>query len=46
MQTKSVKTDKTTVKTGENIKIQFQIEYKNDFPFDFRFDFPIARIKK
>ena len=46
MQIKSVKTDKTTVKTGENIKIQFQIEYKNDLPFDSRFDFPIARIKK
>lgn len=46
MEIKNVKTEKTTVDAGEDIRISFEVVYNSDFPFDFPFDFPISTIKK
>lgn len=46
MEIKEVQTEKTTVETGEKIKIQFEVWYKTDYPFDYPYNYPIASEKK
>lgn len=39
---KEVKTEKTTVSTGEVIRTHFKFWYDQDYPYDFPHDYPIA----
>lgn len=43
---KNVKAEKTTVKTGEHIRIQYEFWYEQDYPHDFPHDYPIVSERK
>lgn len=43
---KEVKTEKTTVYTGERIRISFEFWYEQDYPYDFPHDYPISSERK
>ena len=43
---KEVKTEKTTVNTGERIHISFEFWYDQDQPYDYPFDYPISSERK
>lgn len=46
MEIKEVQAEKTTVNTGEKIKIQFEVWYETDYPFNYPYNYPIASERK
>lgn len=46
MEIKNVKTEKTTVKVGERIKITFEAWYEVSYPHDYPHDYPIRSKQK
>lgn len=43
---REVKTNRTTVETGETIHITFDIWYEEDYPYDYPHDYPITTERK
>lgn len=43
---KEVKTEKTTVNTGERIRVSFEFWYEQDYPYDYPHDYPISSERK
>ncbi len=46
MEIKNVQAEKTTVKTGETIRITAEIWYDVDYPYDYPYDYPIKSERK
>ena len=46
MEIKEVKTDKTTVDTGDEIQIKFEVWYEVDYPYGYPYGYPISTTKK
>lgn len=43
---KEVKAEKTTVTTGENIRISYEVWYDVDYPYDYPHDYPKSSERK
>ena len=43
---KEVKAEKTTVNTGEHIRIQYEFWYEQDYPYDYPHDYPVSSERK
>lgn len=46
MEIKAVNTDKTTVETGDNIRIKFEVLYDVDYPYGYPYGYPISITRK
>lgn len=46
MEIKAVKAEKTTVNTGEHIKISYEVWHDVDYPYDYPQDYPVSEERK